>query len=469
MESLITAGSRGMISMSAFLCGIGHAETLPAAPPNIIFFLTDDMGSGDGQVLGHPYMITPNLDRLAREGTSFTQFYIASPVCSPSRAAFLTGRFPAELGIHHIFGNIAQTEQWGNAQYLPAVPTVMSLLKTAGYRTGHFGKWHLTATGTFTPPVPEDYGIDEIKIGGGFGRMVTPRWDTSDPFYRAKSTGLFVDAAIDFIERNKQSPFYINIWALVPHAPLNPTTEEMAEYSDLKVSANDFSGFMKDYVERAKDPQSQMTTYCASMTGLDQALGRLLDYLDQNGLSENTILIFSSDNGPEDYAVGEAKNAGMGSPGNSRARKRSLYEGGTKVPFMIRWPGTVPAGKTDNTSILGAVDLLPTLTAVAGVSPVAASNGENVVDAWQGKAFVRNKPLFWEWRWTVLGNAQYAAPQLAVRQGDWKFLCMPDGSGAELYNLKSDPEERSNDVAENPEIAQSLKELVQSWKSALSN
>lgn len=441
--------------------------------PNIIFFLTDDQGAGDAGVLGHPYMKTPNIDRLAAEGTIFNQFYITSPVCSPSRVTFMTGRFPAELGVHHIFSNRQRTEEWQTALYMPVVPTVTSLLKTAGYTTGHFGKWHLTSGGADMPAVPSarDYGIDEIKIGTTWGAMEAPRFDTSDPYYRAHSTGMFVDAAIDFIERNKEQPFFVNIWTLVPHAELKPTPEELAVYEGLTVSPDDFEGYMREYLERAPDAQSQMKVYCAAMTGLDKAFGRLLDYLDEAGLAEDTIILYSSDNGPEDYAIGRARNAGVGSADVHRARKRSIYEGGTRVPFIVRWPGRVPAGRVDTDSVLCAVDFLPTLASLAGVSlekmEATDHNGEDVSAALTGSTHVRSRPLFWEWKWDVRGDPLYRPPSLAIREGAWKLFCEPDGSDVELYNIPQDPEERHNVFRNHPEVADRLQANLLEWKNRI--
>jgi arylsulfatase A-like enzyme len=464
----------GMLTLAgglggAFLASVGQvaaAESNVPAPPNVIVFMTDDQGAGDARALGHPYLKTPNLDRLIEEGTTFTQFYATGAVCSPSRASFMTGKFPADMGIHHIFITLKQAAERDTAACMPDIPTIPDMMKAAGYRTAHYGKWHMTSGGNYSPPTPAELGIDDIKLVGG-GATAAPVWDSSDPYFRAKSSGLFVDAAIDFIERGKGRPFFVNVWTLVPHAPLKPMPEEMAVYEELKTSPDDFESWMKEYVSNAKNPDSQMATYCAAMTGMDAALGRLLDYLDRNNLAENTIILFTSDNGPEDYRAGNSRNAGMGSPGIYRARKRSLYEGGVRVPFVVRWPGVVPAGRVDSDSVLSAVDILPTLAAIAGTPAdiifTAGNRGENVISAFKGQAFTRSKPLFWEWQHAVLGNPAYAPPVMAVRDGDWKLFCNLDGSKVELYNISDDQEERNNVAAQHPEVTQKLKAKLLDW------
>ena len=346
----------------------------------------------------------------------------------------------------------------------PDVTTVCDLLKQAGYATAHFGKWHLgSGPGA---PYPGAYGIDVHRTVNSNG----PGWDEvqKDPYFRAKSTGLFVDEAVRFIQAHKDRPFYINLWTLVPHAYLNPTPEELAVYKDLKVDPNDFPSWMRGYVGDAKNPNQQMKVFCAAMTGLDKAVGRLLDFLDDEGLTEDTVIFFASDNGPEDYHVGNASNAGMGYPGPLRARKRSLFEGGVRTPLIVRWPGRVKAGRVDQTSVLCAVDFLPTLCKLAGVDlPDAEPDGEDMGDVLLGESRARNKPVYWEWRGGVAGNPDYRPPRLAVRDGRWKLFCNVDGSDVRLYDIPADPEERSNLAARNPEITVRLKAQLLAWKKTL--
>ena len=452
------------------LPGICTAQPRDTGRPNIIFILTDDQGWGDGGRFGHPYMKTPALDRLAREGAWFRQFYVNNPVCSPSRTAFMTGHFPARHRVHQHFAKPQQNKSHSMPNWLDAnVTTVCDVLRSAGYATAHFGKWHLCGNPCPNAPAPGEYGIDEHRVANGSPKANA--WDAAtrrDPYFRAKSTGLFVDETIRFIKANRGKPFYVNLWTLVPHAKLNPTPEELAVYKDLAVRPGDFRSYMRNYVADAKDMTAQMKVYCASMTGLDKAIGRLLDFLGREGLAANTVIVFSSDNGPEDYRVGNARNAGMGSPGALRARKRGLYEGGIRTPLLVRWPGKIAAGRVDDQSVLTAVDLLPTICGLIGVDAARLKpDGEDVGDVLLGEPRPRVKPIFWEWRGGVVGGPEYRPPRLAVREGKWKLFCEYDGSNRQLYDIPADPEERRNVAAEHPGIAGRLAKMLLAWKQSL--
>ncbi len=325
----------------------------PAAKPNVIFILTDDQGWGDARFAGHPYVKTPNLDRLAAEGTWFKQFYVAATVCSPSRCAFMTSHCPARHEIHGHFADHALNAARHMPDWLdPSTVTVAQLLRGEGYATAHFGKWHLgNGAGA---PAPCEYGFDVSRVVNGNGPALgekepapagagKKRPEQADPYFRAKSTAMIVDATIEFITAHKDRPFYVNAWTLLPHAPLKPTPEQLAVYEGLAPRADDpaFGAWMRKYLAEAKDLKSQMQVFCASLTDLDTQVGRLLRALDALGLSERTIVFFSSDNGPEDYRIGNAANAGVGSAGPLRARKRSMYEGGIRTFGLVRWPGRV--------------------------------------------------------------------------------------------------------------------------------
>jgi N-acetylgalactosamine-6-sulfatase len=438
-------------------------QPLAASRPNVVFILLDDQGWGDAKSFGHPYMQTPNIDRLAAAATRFTQFYVANPVCSPSRTGFMTGHYPARHGVHQHFATHEQNAQRSMPDWLdPTVPTVCRLLKGAGYATAHFGKWHL-GNGQGAPP-PDAYGIDDHRTVNSSG----PGWNEREPYFRAKSTGLIVNEAIRFIKAHKTQPFYVNVWTLVPHATLDPTPEELAVYKDLVVRREDFPSWMQEYVRNAKDPTEQMRVFCAAMTGLDRALGRLLDCLDSEGLADKTLIVFSSDNGPEDYHIGNAANAGMGSPGVMRGRKRSLYDGGLRTPLLVRWPGKVAAGRVDETSVLAAVDFLPSVCKLAGVDVTKLQlDGEDVSDIWVGQSRPRTKPIYWEWRGGVAGNPAYCPPRLAMRERNWRFFCDFDGSNAQLYDIPADPEERTDLAAQHADLVGRFKEQVLAWKKTL--
>jgi N-acetylgalactosamine-6-sulfatase len=418
-------------------------------PPNMIFILADDMGWGDPSCYGNQRIKTPGLDRIASEGTLFTQFYVNGPVCSPSRTAFLTGRYPARHRVHGHFATPELNEKRGMPNFLdPAVPTLPRLLKTSGYATAHFGKWHLgRGPGA---PLPDAYGFDEHK-------SVTSnesRWQEMEPGFRAKSSAWIVDNALEFIGKNRERPFYTQLWTLLPHAPLAPTEEQLAP----------FSRFAPD----ASVPhKSAAQIYLASLADLDGQIARLLARLDKLDLAENTLVLFSSDNGPEDIHIRNASHSAYGSPGPFRGRKRSLYEGGVRVPFLARWPGRIGARRVEDRSVVSAVDFLPTLARLAGVAPPRELDGEDMSGVLLGKPRSRTTPLMWEWRFNVAGYNVNRSPMLSIRDGDWKLLMNPDRSRVELFRIPDDPIELNNLADRHPDIVKRLAERVLAWQKTL--
>lgn len=438
------------LMMGFSLASLGLAAEAPK--PNVLFILADDLGWGDLGCYGHPHIKTPNLDRLAKEGTLFTQFYVNGSVCSPSRCAFFTGQYPARHKIHGHYATREQNESRGMSQWLePTVPNVPTLLKSVGYATAHIGKWHLGSNSGGPPP--DKYGFDFVgtsESGGANG-------PANDPYFRAKSTALFVDEAIRFVEANKSRPFYLQLWTLVPHATLNPTDEQVKPYARFRAGGPNFPH------------RSAAENFYASVTDLDTQIGRLLKALDELGLAGNTLILFSSDNGPEDIHINNAGHSGIGSAGPFRGRKRSLYEGGVRVPGIIRWPGHVPAGAIDDTSVVAAVDWLPTACKLAGVTVPAEHklDGENMSDVFLGKPRARSTPLMWEWRFRIAGEPFHHSPQLAIRDGDWKLLLNPDRSRVELYDLKRDFTQLNNVAEQHPEVVVRLSERVLTWQKEL--
>jgi len=455
--------------LGAVCCGSALLFSAEGVRPNFIFILTDDQGWGDAGFAGHPYVRTPALDRLKREGTWLQQFYVAATVCSPSRTAFMTGQYPARHAIH---GHLSTAEQnaarampnWLN----PEAPMLPRLLQRAGYATAHFGKWHL-GHGEGAPP-PSEYGFDVSKVVNGNGPSLGN--EGTEPYFRAKSTSQIMDETIKFIRANRERPFFVNAWTLLPHAKLDPTAEQLSEYTGLQPRADDpaFGDWMQKYLGRAKSLPDQMRVFCASLTDLDTQVGRLLDALEELGLAENTVIFYSSDNGPEDYRVGNAANAGVGSPGVLRGRKRSMYEGGVRTFGLVRWPGHIPAGRVDSVSVTGAVDFLPTVCALAGVDvPVdLAGDGENVSDIWLGGERERRGPLYWEWLFGVQGaDDGYLPPPLAMRYGDWKLFADHRGERLQMFNIVADPAEERDVVLEQPVLAEFMKRRLLAWSGGL--
>jgi N-acetylgalactosamine-6-sulfatase len=430
---------------------VGRADGAEARP-NIIFVLADDLGWGDLGCYGHPQIKTPNIDRMAKEGTLFTQFYVNGSVCSPSRCAFFTGQYPARHRIHGHYATPEQNDARGMSQFLdPQVPNVARLLKGAGYKTAHVGKWHLGSNSG--GPGPEAYGFDFVGTSEKDGANGPAR----DPYFRAKSTELFVDESLRFIEDCRGEPFYLQLWTLLPHATLSPTPEQMVPYAKFRAGGPKFPH------------ASAAEIYYSSVTDLDTQIGRLMDGLEKLGLTEKTLILLSSDNGPEDIHIGNAGHSGIGSAGPFRGRKRSLYEGGIRVPGIVRMPGTVPANRVDETSVLAGVDWLPTLCKVAGVALPEGHDldGEAQDDVLFGESRSRTTPLFWEWRFRIAGEPFHHSPELAVRDGDWKLYRNPDGSRTELYDLRSDLTQLNNVAEKHPDVVDRLSEKLLGWAKGL--
>ena len=416
--------------------------------PNIIFIFADDFGWGDISKHGHPDIRTPNIDRLAEEGTEFHQFSVSNPVCSPSRAAVLTGLYPSRTSIHRHLSGIAHHQNFAMADWLdPAEVNMPKVMKTAGYKTAHFGKWHLGNNGG--APIPTEYGYDEAKVFNGKGPQTT-------------FEGLY-DDAIAFMGRYKNVPFFINLWIHETHLPHDPSQGSLAKYAHLS---------------------EQDRVYAAVVDGADQRIGKVLKALDDLGLADNTLVIFSSDNGPEhagsknqlrhnssklDYMQGiipYGKYYSTGSSGGLRGGKRDTYEGGLRVPFLVRWPNVVPAGRVDISSTVTAVDLLPTFADVAGATLPKSytSDGQSVLPLFKGEAMTRNKPMFWEWRYGIESGQK---PMLAVREGSWKLFVHQDTNSIELYNLMRDRNESMDVSAHHPDRVKRMKALALAWKRTL--
>jgi N-acetylgalactosamine-6-sulfatase len=426
--------------------GLCAADSLK---PNIILIYADDWGWGDLGSHGNTWLKTPHLDKFAQEGTDFRQFNVLNPVCSPSRATALTGRYPARYSIHQHFAAPSQNARNGMPDWLDArAPTIPRLLKAAGYATAHFGKWHLTNRDTHGAPAPSAYGYDVAKVFNGGAE-----WPSADLHATAPDTAEFIKAHAD-------RPFFINVWLHESHTPHVPTKASMEKWKHL-------------------DPQKQV--YAAVITDGDEAVGQIMAALKEAKVDERTLVIFSSDNGPEwtgrkpDKAVfdkdagitGYDKYHSVGETGGLRGRKRSLFEGGIRVPCLVRWPGHTPAGIINTTTALTAADFLPTFCAAAGVTLPAdqQGDGENLLGAFNGEPMRRVRPIFWEWR----GNAQEPDwwPRLGIREGDWKLLMTADGTRTSLHRIPEDAAEAKDLSAVHPEIVSRLKQQALAWQATL--
>ncbi len=435
------------ILFSATLSGVSGMPRQDS-PPNIVFVFVDDMGWGDAGCYGNMINKTPNLDKMATEGLLFTNFTVASPVCSPSRVGVMTGQFPSRLSFHGHLDRVEVNQARGMPNFLdPGVPTLTKLLKSAGYSTGHIGKWHMGGPQDKSAPPPSEYGIDVSGTSLSNG----PRFNRKEGDTRANYSMRIMDQTLDFIDTNADRPFFINCWIMDPHSVLRPNAEQLADYPELEARASGFT--------------SAMQVYSAVITDLDRQLGRLFEKLDELGIAENTLVIFSSDNGPAPIWGVPTMHSGTGSVGPLRGCKASLYEGGIREPFIAWWPGKVPSDKVDDLTVISAVDLLPTFCSLAGIelSESLDLDGQDMSQALMGKTVERKKPLMWEYRWSPWGRHLQNAPMLAMRDGDWKLLMNPDGSRKELYNLKQNPCEVDNLANENPEILERMSRRLLDW------
>lgn len=422
-----------------------------AERPNIIYILADDLGPGDLGCYGGNRVKTPNLDRLAAEGTKFTQFYVASPVCSPSRCALITGQFPARWRITSYLAEKKRNAGAEMADYLdPTAPSLPRVLHEAGYRTAHFGKWHLGGGRDVTDaPKFSAYGYDEHA-----GTYESPEpdpditatnwiWSDKDKFKRWQRTQFFVDKTLDFLSRHKGEPCFVNLWLDDVHTPWIPH-EAATKEKNPNVPTN-----LKPVGEE-----------------MDRQIGRLIDGLKKLGLEEKTLVIFSSDNGPYPHLTGRTQGL--------RGCKFSLYEGGTRLPFIVRWPGVTPAGATDETTVIASVDTLLTLCGIAGAElPKGyASDGVDRSAALKGiPQEDRERPLMWEYgrNEKFFGYPKQPgdrSPQLAIRDGKWKLLMNADGENVELYDLSADKVEVDNVIAEHADVADRLKKALLVWCSS---
>lgn len=451
-----------ILTISALVCMVDSATA--AEEPNIIMLLADDLGDGDLSCFGSPAVNTPNLDRLAAEGMKCTRFYAGSAVCSPTRASVLTGRYPLRFGITKHFDD--------RNRWLPeSATTVAELLKDAGYQTAHVGKWHLgglhvdeQGNRLNNQPGPRQHGFDfyqtqieQQPLRGRMGRERTlfrqggtvllrndRRIGQESPSYWKHFTDANGDYATELIGNLSadEKPFFINLWWLVPHKPYEPAPEPHWSETDADGISDDQHRF-RSMVEH-----------------MDAKVGQILNKLDELGIADNTLVLFTSDNGA----------AFEGFIGDLKGGKTDLHDGGIRVPMIVRWPARIGAGQTSD-AFGHTNDLLPTFCEAAGVElpgdlPI---DGKSLLSHLQG-----GPPLETEERGTVFWqldlyrNIQrhYPKPkpyatEVAMR-GEWKMLAL-DGKPVELFYLESDPNERENVIAEHPDLVASLSTELTAW------
>ena len=451
--------ARLLVALAITLCS-GPPATAESADPNIILVFIDDMGWGDFSCFGNDAVKTQNIDRLASEGISFEQFYVNSPICSPSRVAISTGQYPQRWRITSYLASRDLNNRRGIAQWLdPSAPMLARFLHKEGYATGHFGKWHLGGQRDVgEAPLISEYGFDESLTNfEGLGPRVLAICDAhdgkptrrhtlgSDQLGRGKIsyvdrslvTESFTSAAIAFIKRAEanEQPFYVNVWPDDVHSPFFPPAARRGD-------------------------GTKRTLYHGVLDTMDEQLGVMFDYIRGNdSLRENTLILVCSDNGPE---------LGAGQAGPFRGHKTKLYEGGIRSPLVVWGPGFIDAakvGSVNTRSHFAAIDLVPSLLKFAGVECDTVFDGEVLTPTLLGQSEEsRSKPLYFRRppdRDNFYGDADL--PDLAMRDKDWKLLCEYDGSDAELYDLATDRGESNNIVAQHPGVVSRMKKRLLAW------
>jgi len=438
--------------------------------PNIIFIMADDLGYGDLGSYGQAKIRTPNLDRMAAEGIRFTQFYAGSTVCAPSRNVLMTGQHTGHTSIR---GN-KEIQPIGQEPLPAEAITLAEVMQEAGYATGAFGKWGLGAPGSEGAPTRQGFDVffgyldqrrahfyyPEFLFRGEErvpleGNVVKPD-DFSgpgagQPIQRALySHDVIANEALAFIDQHRDEPFFLYVPFTIPHAELLVPDDAMEPYLD-ETGNSIFpeEPFPGGHYSAQPMPRA---TYAAMVTRMDRDVGRILEKLKEHGLDENTIVFFTSDNGPS--TEGGSSPEFFDSNGPLRGFKRDLYEGGIRAPMIVRWPGRIPAGQVSD-HVWAMWDVLPTLAALAGVEPPAGIDGLSMVAAITGEGDQQNHEYLY-WEFYERGSAQ------AVRSGNWKAVRQPMFTGEiELYDLASDPGEEHDVAAQHPEIVRRMRGIME--------
>jgi arylsulfatase A-like enzyme len=449
-------------------CGLGvslhsTARAAQTNKPNVVFILVDDMGYADTSCyqtsLTHVVTCT-NIDRLASQGIRFTQYHAAAPICSASRTAMQSGSYPGRWRITSFIDNKAANRDRNMADFAdPQLPMAARAFRAAGYKVGHFGKWHMGAgRNVDDAPLPEGYGFDDSLVAfEGLGNRQLYEGDSLSTLSadlkqgqlnwmpKADAAAGHVDGALAFLAAHTNQPCYVNLW-----------------FNDVHTAWLPADGTWQKYAVYTTNVLEQK--FYAVLANLDVQIGRFLTALDTMGIASNTIVIYASDNGaPGDgsAAFSAARNGGL------RGKKGSLYEGGIRLPLMIRWPGHVPAGLVDTNTVITGVDLMPSFCSLAQVSLPSnyIPDGEDMSLALLGQTHPRTKPIFW---WFIndvgppVGNYHHAPP-LAQRSGKWKVLTDYTQSTVELYDLNADPFETTNLASSQSALANSMAAQTVAW------
>lgn len=434
------------------------SQAASAEGPNIILIITDDQGYGDLGFHGNPDIQTPVLDSLARRSTRFPNFYV-SPVCAPTRSSLMTGRYSLRTGIYDTYN--------GGAMMANEEVTLAEHLRDAGYTTGIFGKWHL---GDNYPYRPNDQGFDESLIhpSGGMGQVgdVFNYFNYDRSYFDPKVlkngewvdtegyvSDIFTDGAIEFLQTNQERPFFLYLSFNAPHTPLQLPEDYYERYADLTFDASRYPQQGRSFMPlRDRDIEDARRVY-GMVNNIDDNVGRLWAELDQLNLTDNTLIIFLTDNGPQQPRY----------VGGLRGRKGSVYEGGIRVPFFMHWPGQFAEDQEIDVTA-AHIDVVPTLLNLIGHPVPDNLDGQNLLPTLDGQQVDwADRPLFFYW--------QRGLPEpyrnVAVRQGDYKLVghvgADADAEELELFDLAQDPYEETNLNTERPEVTARLKQAFDDW------
>mgnify|MGYP006292291581 CR=1 FL=1 len=441
------------------------ASAEPPQKPNIVFILADDLGYGDLSSYGQTHFETPNLDRLVAEGMKFTQHYSGSTVCAPSRSVIMTGK---HTGHTFIRGN-KEVQPEGQYPLADSIRTLPEMLKEHGYVTGAFGKWGLGYPGSEGDPLNQGFdrffGYNCQRLGHHYYPYYL--WDDDQQMMLEANAGkqkgayaprLIQDQTLDFIEQNQDTSFFLFVPSIIPHAELVAPDEYMAKYRGKFLPEKVYEGYDDgpNYRQGPYESQAESHAAFAAMVNvLDDQVGEIINKLESLGLAENTLVIFSSDNGP--HMEGGADPEYFDSNGPLRGFKRDLYEGGIRVPTIAWWPGKIQAA-SESDHISAFWDLYPTFAEVAGITLEKEVDGISMLPTLMGEEGQQeHEYLYWEFH--------ERGGRVAVRKGDWKavrydVLEKPDGP-LELYNLAEDISEENNLAGQHPEIVAEMESILQ--------
>ncbi len=421
-----------------------HGMVIAANPPHILLIMTDDMGWQDLHCQGNPVLRTPHIDQLAKQGVRFTTAYAASPVCSPTRAALITGLAPARLHVTQHGADIPQFWPEDRTIQPPISTGRLSLkettlaerLKLKGYSTGFFGKWHLGRTEDFWPT---NHGFDVNMGGCGFGGPPTYFDPYRIPTLKPRKPGEYLtdrlaDETIAFLQRQKDQPMFVCFWTYNPHYPFEAPED------------------LIPYYQGKEGPGLKNPVYGGQIEATDRAIGRVLSELERLNIRDETLVIFTSDNG-----------GWMGATDNRplRAGKGYLYEGGLRVPLIIRWPGVTNAGEVIDTPVV-SMDLTATILEAAGVClpPNETLDGLSLRPLLEENEFSRDSLFF---HYPHYAFHKDNRPGSVIRQGHHKLILRYDDNSTELYDLQNDPAETNNLVESKPEQAAKLEQQLRTW------